>query len=162
MRRAGWFALLVSASALAVSLGDTLTVRAPNTPVRASAKPGAKALAVLQPGQTVIFQGRDEKNPGWLQVKAGEQEGVVLRSAVSDRPLQEEVLAAGGKVDAEAFARGGAAKSLFSPATAAYAEEKVYRTGYDQLLAVDRLARSVTDEDVATHAKSAGLAGGGR
>lgn len=164
MRRAGWFALLISASALAVAAGDTLTVRARNTRLRASPAADAKVLQVLQPGQTVTFQGRDEKNPEWLKVKAGDAEGVVYRSALADTPTQAEVLAADGgtKVDVQAFASSGAATRAFSPATATYAEEKVYRTGYDQLLVVTGLAKSVTDADVETHAKSSGLVGGGK
>lgn len=152
-----WLLLFASTTALAAE--PTFFIRTRNARVQKAPGPTGEVLVLLQPGAKVTWQGPDVANPRWHKVTTEKGEGFVLRAALSETPPQKELTArdGGAPVDIEAFVSSGAGVRAFTEAATSYSKEKVYFSAYDQLLVSEAIARSVTDERVAQHARDAGL-----
>ena len=140
----------------------TLYVKARNTRLMASASPTANAVAILQPGQEVAWLGADPKNKQWHRVEFGKKKGVVFQSNLSKQPPNLELVAAGAsprKEDPVAFANSGAAVKGLAKGAIDYGEAK--GTKFDdaskQLQALEVLAEKITPDQLAAHARGAGL-----
>ncbi|MDC0712562.1 SH3 domain-containing protein [Stigmatella sp. ncwal1] len=159
-------ALLVlgaSSPALAVPVGGTLYVKARNTRLMASASPTANALAILQPGQEVKWQGADPKNKQWHRVVAGKQQGVVFQSNLATKPPSLELVAqdkAVRQVDPVAFSNSGAAVKGLSKGAIDYGKGKNdpgYEQAMNQLQELEALAEKIGPSELAAHARKAQL-----
>jgi hypothetical protein len=151
--------LLVAGAAGALAPGAELFVRARNTRVQKDSSPTAGVVAVLQPGQKVVWNGPDPKSKLWHRVTVGELSGVVYRSNLSEvAPSREVVGRDGGTAqDSEAFVSSGAGTRALSDGPVAYGEHKLYRTAVDQVLLLEALAREVGEAQIAAHVEKAGL-----
>lgn len=163
MRTRLWVALLAlgaAGSAGAVKPGGTLYVKARTTRLMKAPSATADALAVLQPPTPVRWEGADAKHKQWHRVRVKGQEGYVFQSNLATQPPSLEVVAGegAGKVDARAFANSGAAVKAVSSGVIAMGEADA-DTGkaVRGLQALEALARSVQDPELAAHAKAAGL-----
>jgi hypothetical protein len=158
-------ALLVlgtASGALAVTKGGTLYVKAKNTRLMASSAKDAKALAVLQPGQTVTWLGADPKAKQWHQVEAGGKKGVVFQSNLATKAPNMELVASKGTLtqkDAAEFANSAAAVKLLSDGAIAYGTKEggAMERAVPQLQQLEKLAERVDAAKLAAHAKAAGL-----
>lgn len=148
--------LLVSLVALAE---PTFFIRTRNARVQKTPGPTGEVLVILQPGAKVEWLGPDSANPKWHKVTTAKGDGFVLRAALSETPPQKELTArdGGAPVEVEAFVSSGAGVRAFTEAATSYSKEKVYFSAYDQLLVSEAIARAVTDEKLAAHARDAGL-----
>lgn len=145
-------------SALAVKVGEPLYVKAKNTALKKSPSPTADNLAVLQPGEKVTWKGAHKSDKQWHQVETGGKSGVVFVSNLSPKPPATEVVAGKGKpMDAQAFASSGAAVKALGPGAESYGKANNSTKTVAQITALEGLAKSVTDAEVAEHAKSAGI-----
>ncbi|HEX8699114.1 MAG TPA: SH3 domain-containing protein [Myxococcaceae bacterium] len=140
----------------------TLYVKARNTRLMASASPTADAIAILQPGQQVDWLGADPKNGQWHQVVFGKKKGVVFQSNLSKQPPRMELVAQDGSTqpkDPVAFANSGAAVKGLAKGAIDYGQAK--GTKFDdaskQLQALEVLAETITPDQLAAHARGAGL-----
>jgi uncharacterized protein YgiM (DUF1202 family) len=162
-------ALLVlgtAGSALAVSKGGTLYVKAKNTRLMAGSTAQANVVQVLQPGQEVRWLGADPSNTQWHQVEVSTGKksvrGVVLQSNLSTKPPAMELIAGKGTVtqkEATKFANSAAAVKLVAEGAVRYGERKQGDIGLavKTLEALEGIARSVTEAEYAEHARVAGL-----
>ncbi len=169
MRRLWPLAVLAfgSATALAVSAGGTLYVKARNTKLLASASPTADVVALLQPGEQVKWQGADPANKQFHKVEYGAKKGVVFQSNLATKPPSTELVASqGGKeLDPKAFASSGAATKALGETAKEYGEKGNMKEAVAKLQALEKLSKSVTPAEVADHAKKAGIfqvVGGGK
>ena len=104
--------------------GEALYVKAKNTRVMKSPSPTADAVAILQPGQQVVWNGADPKNKQWHSVKApGGKVGYVFQTNLSASAPKMELVAKDGdtkRVDPAAFVASGAAVKALSPGAEKY------------------------------------------
>lgn len=150
--------LAAGSSALAVKIGEPLYVKAKNTAVKASPSATADTLLVLQPGAKVKWVGADKRVKQWHRVEVNGKSGVVFQSNLATRPPSTELVAGkGGSVDAQAFASSGAAVKALGPGAEAYGKESNSERAVADIKALETLSKSVTDEEIAQHAKKAGL-----
>lgn len=151
--------LVVATVSVAVKPGESLFIKARNTKLFESAAPTAKVLAVLQPGEQVLWKGADPKSKRWHRVVAGKKEGVVFQSNLSPtRPSLELTTRGGGaEVDAQAFASSGAATKALADGPVAYGEKKQWGEAVKDLLVLEALAKKITPEDLNAHARRAGI-----
>ena len=140
----------------------TLYVKARNTRLMASASPTANAVAILQPGQEVAWLGADPKNAQWHRVEFGNKKGVVFQSNLSKKPPNMELVTQGGSTlakDPVAFANSGAAVKGLAKGAIDYGKAKGTRfdEASKQIQALEVLAEKITPEQLAAHARGAGL-----
>jgi hypothetical protein len=110
-------ALLSAAGAGAVKKGEPLFIKSKDTKVLKDAKADAKAVATLQPGAEVIWNGASEKDKQFHEVSANGKKGYVLMTNLSPRKPTEEISGSTGKpISPQAFASSGAATKALSPA----------------------------------------------
>lgn len=149
---------LTAVTAVAAKVGDTLFVKAKNTKVMAKASATADVVAVLQPGDEVVWKGADKKEKRWHMVSAGGKDGVVFQSNLSPKkPSMEMDGSSGTSVDAKAFASSGAATKALGPGAKAYGDKKNLGQVVAQIEELEQLAKDVGDDQVAQHAKKNGL-----
>ena len=147
-----------TATAVAAKVGDTLFVKAKNTRVVAKASPTADVVAVLQPGDEVVWQGADKKQKRWHKVNIAGKQGLVFGSNLtSKKPSMEVVGTSGEQVDAKAFASSGAATKALGPGAKKYGEKKNLQESVSQIEKIEQQAKEVTAKQVAEHAKKNGL-----
>lgn len=155
------FALVgVAGSALAVKVGEPLYIRAKNTKLMAGTSPTAQAIAVLQPGQKVIWAGSSKENRQWHQVTtAAGKKGVIFQSNLSPTPPKGELIAGAGgqEQDPHAFASSGAATKALGDGAVEMAKKQGKEQSAAQLCTLEAIAQRVSDEAAAAHAKNAGL-----
>ncbi|HSP79406.1 MAG TPA: SH3 domain-containing protein [Myxococcaceae bacterium] len=155
-------ALGAPGSASAVEVGGTLYVRAKDTRLLESPSPTSKVLAILQPAQSVVWQGAHPRNKRWHHVKAGGRSGYVFQSNLATKPPSMELVAGegSGKLDAQAFASSGAAVKAVSSGVLSMGNQRLeLKESILQLDALEHFVQErVKDEDVAAHAQQAGLA----
>lgn len=155
-------ALGAPGSANAVEVGGTLYVRAKDTRLLESPSPTSKVVAILQPAQSVVWQGAHPKNKKWHHVKAGGRSGYVFQSNLATKAPSMEIVAGegAGKMDAQAFASSGAAVKAVSSGVLSMGDQRLEMK--ESILQLDALERFVQEkvkaEDVAAHARQAGLA----
>ena len=163
MRRTAILAavLALSGTALAVKKGDNLYIKAKNTRLMASSSPTASAVATLQPGDQVSWQGADPSNKLWHSVKAGGKAGFVFQTCLSATKPSGELVAKDGAtsaLDPHAFASSGAATKAFSESAEAYGGQRPeLKEVVQQIKDMEALARGVSAADCAEHARQAGL-----
>lgn len=173
MRRGKWWLAWVlplglSASALAVGVGEKLFIRAKNTKMLKEPTPASPGVAILQPGDQVTWLGKHEKDKKWHKVRtAGGKEGVVFQTNLSTTPPSQELSASGAKLDAQAFASSGAAVRGLSEVGEKYASSQPdLKAEAEKLRELERLAKQVQQnpKEIAAHNKAVGLvvAGGER
>ncbi len=158
---------LSSATALAVTAGGTLYVKARNTKLLASPSPTADVVALLQPGEQVKWTGADPANKQFHRVEFGGKKGVVFQSNLSTKPPSNELVASqGGKeLDPKAFASSGAATKALGETAKEYGDKSNMKDAVAKLQALEKLSRTVTPAEIADHAKKAGIfqvVGGGK
>jgi hypothetical protein len=146
-------------SALAVSKGGTLYVKAKNTRLMESASPKANTVAILQPGQKVVWEGADTANKQWHRVKVGAKAGVVFQSNLATQPPQMELVAGERvqRIDPQELAGSAAAVKALSEGAIAYGKKKGYTQAVKELQALEQLAQKVEPAHLAEHARTAGL-----
>lgn len=145
-------------TALAVKVGESLYVKAKNTAVKASPAATADTLLVLQPGARVTWNGAHKSAKQWHRVEVNGKSGVVFQSNLATKPPATELVAGKkGSVDAQAFASSGAAVKALGPGAEAYGEQSNSGQAVKDIKALEELAKSVTDAELAAHAKKAGL-----
>ena len=150
--------LTVVGSADAAKKGDNLYIKAKNTKVMKSSAPTASVVTVLQPGESVVWQGSDAKNKKWHKVQTSGKKGVVFKSNLSTKkPKMEMVAKAGGKVDPKAFASSGAATKALGEGTKEYGKKKSMAEAVSDLAALDKLAETVGPKQINEHVAKARL-----
>lgn len=155
--------LCAAITALAADGKNILYVKARNTRLMASAAPTADVVAILQPGQQVIWLGADPKKKLWHRVKVKgkeTQQGLVFQSNLSTRPPNMELAARSGgqPVDANAFANSGAAVKGLSEGAIAYGSGKPeLAQAVRQVQALEELSEQITPAELAAHAARARL-----
>lgn len=168
--------LALGLPALAVTVGGKLYVKAKNTRVMASPSPTADVVTILQPGETVTWNGPAPKNKQWHDVTGpGGKKGFAFQTNLSTTaPSMELVVDENGKrkVDPKGFVASGAAVKALSPAAIDYAEgkgEEGFKEAVRDIQQLEELARNVKTQAIHEHVKQAGLfpvvgpgAGGGR
>jgi hypothetical protein len=152
-----------SVPALAVPLGGTLYIKAKNTHVKASNSPTANTLVVLQPGNPVMYNGREGTTP-WCKVtvtadKKGSVEGFVYQANLAVSPPSLEVTSKnpGKPLSPEAFASSGAAVKALGPGAIEYGKSLSRPESVQQLMQLEKLAASVDTAQVAEYARAGGL-----
>ncbi|WP_407692861.1 SH3 domain-containing protein [Pyxidicoccus xibeiensis] len=147
----------------AVKVGGTLYVKAKNTRVMVSPSPTDNAVVILQPGDTVKWEGADATNKQWHRVEApGGKKGFVFQTNLSTtRPNMEIVVDPNGKqtMDPKKFVASGAAVKALSPGAEKYGNGKKgdYAKAVSDIKAVEALAKAVSTEAIAAHVEEAGL-----
>jgi hypothetical protein len=151
--------LLTASSALAVKVGEPLYIRAKGTKLLASAAPTAKALAVLQPGEKVVWKGADPANKQFHKVESGGKTGVVFVANLSSTPPSTELTAqsGGAAIDAQAFASSGAATKALSEGATSYASTKKIDSLAVELISLEQLALAVKAKEINERNKKVGL-----
>src|SRR6476659_1851656 len=94
-------ALLASGFAWAAAKGtQKLYITARNTHVMASPSAAADTVAVLQPGDEVVWQGKAPKPP-WHKIGVGKKTGYVLQASLATQPPAMDIAGTekGTKVD---------------------------------------------------------------
>jgi plastocyanin len=139
------------------AVGDTLYVKVRNTQVKKAANVSSATVTVLQPGDTVTWQGSDGN--GWHKVKAGTASGHVYQSNIQPTKLADEVASSGKVLDAQAFASSGAAGKTVGEGAKLYAkkEGKNYGPAVMDVQVDEAVAVQTTDAAVAAHVKDVGL-----
>ncbi|MET0405933.1 MAG: SH3 domain-containing protein [Cystobacter sp.] len=154
--------LTLGGSALSAEPARTLYVKAKNTHVKTSASPTADTLVVLQPGQTVAYNGREGTTP-WHRVTVaagkGSLQGFVYQANLSSSPPSLEVLSKNPRapLSPEAFASSGAAIKALGPGAIDYGQTLEHSESVQQLIHLSELASGVRDEQVAEYARAGGL-----
>ncbi|MGQ0506747.1 MAG: SH3 domain-containing protein [Myxococcaceae bacterium] len=160
--------LMTGSAVAAVRVGGTLFVKARNTKLLASPSPTANVVALLQPGETVVWSGADPANKQFHRVTFGGKKGVIFQSNLSTTPPSKELVASqGGKeLDPKAFASSGAATKALGETAKEYGEKNQdLKAAVGKLQSLEKLARSVTPAEISDHAKKAGIfpvVGGGK
>lgn len=115
--------LLSAGGAWAVSKGGKLFIKSKDTKVLKEPKAGASAVATLQPGKEVVWNGTSEKDKRFHDISVDGKKGFVLMSNLSPHQPQTEIDASTGKpMSAQAFASSGAATKALTPAGVKYAQ----------------------------------------
>ncbi|ATB34342.1 hypothetical protein [Melittangium boletus] len=141
---------------------SVLYVKAKNTHLKDSSKPSATTLAILQPGHTVSYLGREGTTP-WHQVTAvtpkGSLQGVIYQANLSASPPALEVTSESPDkpLSPEAFASSGAAIKALGQGAIAYGKSLPLPQSVDQLSKLEDLAKDVEDAQVAAYAQAGGL-----
>lgn len=158
-------ALCAASTALAAGASDaTLYVKARNTRLMASASPTADVVAILQPGQKVTWKGADAKNKQWHHVEVDGKAGLIFQSNLAKQPPSMDLVAKDGArtTDTRSLISSGAAIRGLADGAAQYGNEKGKKVpGFSESVAqvkkLEELAQTITTEELATHAKNAGL-----
>ena len=162
-------ALALGAASTALAAGAAtstpLYVKARNTRLMASASPTADVVAVLQPGQKVMWIGPDEKNKQWHHVEVvGGKKGLIFQSNLAKQPPSLELVAKDGArtVDTKALASSGAAIRGLADGATQYGQQKGKQdVGFQQAVTdvkkLEKLAEAITLTDLAAHADQAHL-----
>ncbi|MFL5347858.1 MAG: SH3 domain-containing protein [Hyalangium sp.] len=154
-----------ASTALAAGASEpTLYVKARNTRLMASASPTAEVLTILQPGQKVIWKGADSKNKQWHHVVVDGKEGLVFQSNLAKQPPSMELVAKDGTRTSDnrgLISSGAAIRGLADGATQ-YGREKgkqvpSFSDSVDQIKELEKLARTITPEELAAHVDKAHL-----
>jgi hypothetical protein len=150
-------ALLAAGSALAVAKGGTLYIKAKNTKVYDKASASGKVKATLQPGDEVVWEGADKKDPQFHQI-SGKAKGFAHQSALSPKKPTGEVLTSDGEpVSGQAFASSGAATKALTEAGVKYAATKgpEAQAAAAQVIYVEEHTKnSATPDAIAKHQKA--------
>ncbi|MCE9669130.1 SH3 domain-containing protein [Myxococcus stipitatus] len=167
--RATWVAatmlLALPGAASAAKVGDALYVKAKNTRVMESALPTANVVAILQPGETVIWDGADAKEKRWHKVhtKAGKK-GVVFQSNLATTPPNMELIVDDKsrertQVSPAGFVASGAAVKALSPGAIQNGNSKSpdHARAVAEIQELEKLAGAIKPNAVAAHAQKAGL-----
>lgn len=158
-------ALLSGGAALAVAKGGTLYVKAKNTKVYDKASASGKVKATLQPGDEVVWEGADKKDPAFHQI-SGKAKGFAHQSALSPKkPVGEVLTSDGAPVSSQAFASSGAATKALTAAGVKYAAAKgpdAQAAAAQVIYVEEHTKNSATPEAIAKHVKAQGLTGGGK
>lgn len=149
-------ALLVLCAGLASAAGpQPLYVKARNTHLKASSKPTAKTVLVLQPGDRVNFLGREPGTP-WCRVEhaAGSKvtKGVIFQASLTASEPKRELSSqqSGAALDPQAFAASGAAVKALGPGVIDYGKEDPTLTDHVKALeSLEGLAASVDEAAIA-------------
>jgi hypothetical protein len=149
---------LLAVEASAVKVGEKLYIRSRNTRLL-DAPGGTKVLGVLQPGATVVWQGKHPSKPGWHLVEVNGKKGALLTANLSTTPPRMEILASKGReaTDANAFLSSGAATKALGAGAMAYGKEKSLGESVKGVVAMEALGRAVTAHDISAHARKAGI-----
>lgn len=152
-----------SGMALAVPPGGTLYVKAKNTHLKASNSPTANTLVVLQPGKAVTYNGREGGTP-WCKVtvsadKKAPVQGFIYQANLAVSPPSLEVTSKnpGKPLSPEAFASSGAAVKALGPGAIEYGKSLSRPESVQQLIALESLAKSIDETQVAEYARAGGL-----
>lgn len=116
-------ALVVSSAAFAVQKGGTLYIKSKDTKVLKDAKASSSPVATLQPGDEVIWNGPNEKDKTFHEVKAKGKTGFVLQNNLSPTKPVEEADSSGKPLSKAAFASSAAATKGLTEAGVKYAKE---------------------------------------
>jgi hypothetical protein len=140
----------------------TLYVRAKNTHLKDSIAPTASTRAILQPGEPVLYEGREGTTP-WhrvsVEVKKEKLKGFIYQANLSSTPPSLEITSKqpGKKISPEAFASSGAAVKAVGPGVLAYGEKLPHPEGARQLDALEKLALRLEAKQVSDYARAGGL-----
>lgn len=117
-------ALISAGGAWAVVKGGKLYIKSKDTKVLKEARAGATAVATLQPGKAVVWNGPDAKDKAFHQISVDGKKGFVLMSNLSPSAPATEIDSSSGKpMSAQAFASSGAATKALTPAGVTYAKD---------------------------------------
>lgn len=157
-------AVLLAGTALAVSPGGKLFVKAKNTKVYDKPNASAKVVGTLQPGDEVTWNGSAKANPQFHDVTFAKGKGFAHQSTLSPKKPTGEVLTSdGAPVSAQAFASSGAATKALTEAGVKYAAEKGpdAQAAAAEVIYVEEWSKaSATPETVAKHQKALAAGGG--
>ncbi|MEM7675690.1 MAG: SH3 domain-containing protein [Myxococcota bacterium] len=135
----------------AAKVGDKLYIKAKNTKVLNKPKSTAKVVAVLQPGQQVVWGGSVKQKKSWHNVAFDGQKGIVYRSTLSVRAPSMEMTRSGQQVDARAFASSGAATKALGAGAKTYGENNNLQGAVDAIEQLEALAKSIGTRTIAKH-----------
>lgn len=141
----------------------TLYIKAKNTHLKASSSSTADTLVVLQPGQKVTYEGREQGRPHLCRVTAevekGSFTGLVYQANLSLSPPSLEVLSKDPTkpLSPEAFASSGAAIKALGSGALALGKALSKDRSAEQLAALVQLAHTVEEAQVAQYARAGGL-----
>ena len=152
--------LLLSSAAFAVAKGGTLYIKSKDTKVLKDAKASASAVATLQPGDEVIWNGASEKDKAFHEVQVKGKKGFVLQANLSPTKPAEEVDSSTGKpISKQAFASSAAATKALTPAGVKYAKGNGVKSSEAaaQIIYVEELNKAKgTPEAIAAKSKALG------
>lgn len=151
------FAVLWASSAAtanaAAKVGDKLYIKAKNTKVLSRPKSTAKVVAVLQPGQKVVWGGSVKKKKSWHNIAFDGRKGIVYRSTLSARPPSMEMTRSGQQVDARAFASSGAATKALGAGAKTYGEKNNLQEAVAAIEQLEVIAKSISTKTIAKHVR---------
>jgi hypothetical protein len=116
----------VTSAAWALTVGDRVFIRGRDVAVLQSTASTASTLLKLQPGDTVVWRGADQKKPTWHKVETQGKTGFVYYANLSVTPPNAELLSSpqgARKVDAQAFASSGAAGKALTEGAVRYGNQ---------------------------------------
>jgi len=125
IRAVAAIALISASGAWAVAKGGKLYIKSKDTKVLKEAKAGATAVATLQPGKDVTWNGPSATDKTFHEVVTADgKKGFVLMTNLSPNPVASEIDSSSGKpMSAQAFASSGAATKALTPAGVNYAKD---------------------------------------
>ena len=117
-------ALIGASGAWAVAKGGKLYIRSKDTKVLKEPKAAATAVATVQPGKEVTWQGASPVDKQFHEITVDGKKGYVLMSNLSPNPVAQEIDSSTGKpFPAQSFASSGAATRALTPAGVTYAKD---------------------------------------
>ncbi|MDP2276124.1 MAG: hypothetical protein Q8N23_12915 [Archangium sp.] len=129
IRAVAAIALISAGGAWAVAKGGKLYIKSKDTKVLKDPKAGAAAVATVQPGKEVIWNGASEKDKAFHEIAVDGKKGFVLMSNLSPAaPAKEFDSSSGKEMSAQAFASSGAATKALTPAGVTYAKGNVNKS----------------------------------
>jgi hypothetical protein len=154
-------AVVLSLAAMpAVGNAEIAYVQVATTSLRSAPQHWAGTIASLRYGDSVIIEGSAETAtkgvPGWMKVKAGNRQGFIHRSAITDRQVVIEGRAGGAVQNANSGDIVLAGKGFNSEVESRYAA----RGGGENYAEVDRvMARRVSDQELGSFIRAGKLGG---
>lgn len=135
-----------------------LYVRARATRLLKTASAASAPVALLNPGDEVVWLGQDPKDKRYHHVKAKAGRGYVLGSALQFEPPRKEVTSTKGDTqDARAFLTSAAATKALGQGAIEYGKQQNMEESVQQLQQLEKVAAEVTPAVASAHAKAAGL-----
>lgn len=167
MNRKRWWLVIAlvlagSGAFAALAAGQKIFVKAKNTRVLQKPDLASANVETLQPGEQVVWQQKEGEHFHQVLTPRGKK-GYVYFANLSTKPVTLEYLRKDGDkpVDPKSFATSGAATKALAPGPIAYGEQKLDPKlgpiAVANVVALENLARSVTDDELRAFSEKRGL-----
>ncbi|MDP3152319.1 MAG: hypothetical protein Q8N23_06585 [Archangium sp.] len=147
--------LCAATSALAIAKGGKLYIKTKDAALMKQPNAKSVAIARLQPGTQVIWNGPSEKDKSWHEVSVDGKKGFVKMQDLSPNQPQSELDTTTGKpMSAEAFASSGASVGCrFGASTSVYKTNSATEAAAAELIYVEELnkAKATPEAILAKH-----------